>query len=85
MYQIALLRLILVDSAERRLVPDAILNLACRRVTGGREKSALRRVGCLRAGKENVPGGRGKGLCEGWRGEGTNASLISSVYESVAM
>ena len=54
-------------------------------MTGGREKSALRRVGCLRAGKENVPGGRGKGLCEGWRGEGTNASLISSVYESVAM
>ena len=37
------------------------------------------------AEKENVPGGRGKGLCEGWRGEGTNASLISSVYESVAM
>ena len=37
------------------------------------------------AEKENVPEGRGKGLCEGWRGEGTNASLISSVYESIAM
>ena len=37
------------------------------------------------AEKENVPVWRGKGLCEGWRGEGTNASLISSVYESVTV